>query len=80
MKIFTNNPLKYNAHKVNAFGVLITLIYPSVLLIEKFKLFLLLTALQVLLVIGLFFDPIASLLLHSLLLLSTIIYTINQNL
>ncbi|MBE0494289.1 MAG: hypothetical protein IBX48_08085 [Thiomicrospira sp.] len=80
MKIFTDQPHYYKSHKANAFGLLVTLIYPSVLLIEKVKIFLLLTAVQVLIVIGLFIDPIISLLLHSLLFLTLIAYTLKQNL
>lgn len=52
------------SHTAIAFGLLVTLLYPAALIIERFKLFLGFTLIQVGLLIGLFFDPTLALAIH----------------
>jgi len=80
MKLATPHRIKNNHLFTLLMGTIITIIYPSVLAIEKFKIFLLLTLFQLTLLIGLFFYPMASLSMHLALLITLSLNTLKKNL
>jgi hypothetical protein len=80
MKLLAPQNTETNRLLVMLIGGVITVIYPSILAIEKFKIFLLLTLFQLTLLTGLFFYPMISLSMHLVLLMTLTLITLKKSL
>jgi hypothetical protein len=80
MKLLAPQNTQNNRLLVILIGGVMTIIYPSILAIEKFYIFLLLTLFQLTLLTGLFFYPMISLSMHLVLLMTLTLITLKKSL
>ncbi len=80
MKLLAPQNTQTNRLLVILIGGVMTIIYPSILAIEKFYIFLLLTLFQLTLLTGLFFYPMISLSMHLVLLMTLTLITLKKSL